>query len=93
VLTGCSPPARPPPPAASQAFLRGLREACDEADALLVFDEVQVGRRWCSARSMSAAVPEAAMPGLCCARRQGARLTFGIIGWRTSAIQRTIPPS
>ncbi|KAI3423888.1 hypothetical protein D9Q98_009722 [Chlorella vulgaris] len=28
---------------ASTAFLQGLRDLCDEADALLVFDEVQVG--------------------------------------------------
>ncbi|EFN54478.1 hypothetical protein CHLNCDRAFT_35898 [Chlorella variabilis] len=28
---------------ASQEFLQGLRQLCDEADALLVFDEVQVG--------------------------------------------------
>lgn len=27
---------------ASKAFLEGLRKLCDEADALLVFDEVQV---------------------------------------------------
>ncbi len=29
--------------AASKEFLQGLRQLCDEADALLVFDEVQVG--------------------------------------------------
>lgn len=28
---------------ASRAFLQGLRQACDEAGAVLVFDEVQVG--------------------------------------------------
>jgi glutamate-1-semialdehyde aminotransferase len=39
----CSLPARPALPAASKAFLEGLRKLCDEADALLVFDEVQVG--------------------------------------------------
>lgn len=30
---------------ASKAFLQGLRALCDEADALLVFDEVQVRQR------------------------------------------------
>ena len=30
-------------PAASVEFMRGLRKLCDEAGALLVFDEVQVG--------------------------------------------------
>ena len=37
--------AHPALPAASKAFLEGLRKLCDEADALLVFDEVQVGVR------------------------------------------------
>ena len=27
------------------AFLRGLREICDRRDLLLIFDEVQTGRR------------------------------------------------
>ena len=72
---------------ASAEFLRAAREACDEAGALLIFDEIQTG--FCRTGRMFACEHYGVIPDiLCLAKAMGGGVPIGAV----LAVDRVNPP-